>query len=247
MKAIASICITPQYMASVPTLQLQSISRAEKGLTVETEGLTVLELRSICRDVWEALACFSPTQCLAPIYIFYIQLVWRLKSPWSQYRSVCFRERPCTQHAHAEHLRGKNKLGALKTSFSMLCSLHIPSHKQIAGHKQPPFAYRDTVVLISLIHYLLWFTCSHRSAHLGLARLPEGPRFEAHCGAGVDCRMSAIKMDSHEQWKPLLGSSWFWAVWIPGSRESLFLQTLVLHESLLQQRTLQGERPLETC
>lgn len=81
MKAIASICITPQYMAFVPTLQLQSISRAEKGLTVETEGLTVLELRSICRDAWEALACFSPTQCLAPIYIFHIQLVSRLKSP----------------------------------------------------------------------------------------------------------------------------------------------------------------------
>lgn len=102
MKAIASICITPQYMAFVPTLQLQSISRAEKGLTVETEGLTVLELRSICRDAWEALACFSPTQCLAPIYIFHIQLVSRLKSPPDLNIEVYASGRG---HAHSMHMR----------------------------------------------------------------------------------------------------------------------------------------------
>ena len=40
------------------------------------------------------------------------------------------------------------------------------------GHRQ--HAYRDTVVLISLIRYWLWFTCNHRSPHLSLTHPPEG-------------------------------------------------------------------------
>lgn len=154
--------------------------------------------------------------------------------PRSQYRSVCFRERPCTQHAHAEHLSGKNKLGALKTSFSMLCSLHIPSHKQIAGHIQPPFAYRDTVVLISLIHYLLWFTCSHRSAHLGLAHLPDGSQVRGSlwcwCSLQNECNQNGLTWAMKTIIRVILVLSSM-NPWL--QRVSLFLQTLVLHESLL--------------
>lgn len=130
MKATASICIAPQYIALVPMLQSWCVSRAGKGLTVETEGLTVLELRGICRDAWEALTRFSPTQCLAPVYIFHIQLVWRLKCPRALNTEVYASKRGCARRMHAQRTWAEKANSAHRkplSQSSVLCTFVVTS------------------------------------------------------------------------------------------------------------------------